>query len=159
MYFLLILFLIFTDTSLQAQNSYALEVFKDKRTLNILKDGKIFKSYQIALGGQPKGTKHFEGDQKTPEGQYFISGKNPHSQFHKSLRISYPNSGDQIHARVHKKNPGGDIMIHGLGKGFSHLGRSHVLYNWTLGCIAVTNQEIEEIYKLIPNNTPIYIYP
>lgn len=135
-------------------------VEKSKRLLHLFDyKGNPIKTYSIALGFDPLGPKIQEGDGKTPEGVYSISGKLPTSQFHLSLRISYPTPGEQKQARKLGVNPGGDIMIHGLGKKFSYLGARHRLRDWTLGCIAVTNEEIEEIYSAVGVGTSIKICP
>lgn len=158
-HWVLFLFILFISSGQASGNKYTLVVYKSKRVMHILKNNKVVKTYKIVLGGDPIGHKQFYGDQKTPEGTYKISGKNPNSQFHKSLRISYPSEKDKKYAQSQGKDAGGDIMIHGLGKSFSWLGKSHVLRDWTLGCIAVTNQEIEEIYNLIPVGAPITLHP
>lgn len=132
---------------------------KAKRELHLMKGTKILKTYKVALGGNPEGHKQFAGDKKTPEGLYKIVGHNPNSQFYKSLRISYPNGQDRSRAEKLGRSPGSDIMIHGLGKGFAYLGKLHTAYDWTLGCIAVTNEEIDEIYASVANGTPIEIRP
>jgi murein L,D-transpeptidase YafK len=132
-------------------------VIKSKRQMHLLREGKILKSYQISLGPNSRGHKQRQGDKKTPEGRYKICGRNPNSHYHKSLRISYPNAQDREQAKKRGVDPGGDIMIHGLGKKFGFLGKSHTLHDWTLGCIAVTNQEIEEIWKMVDVGTEISI--
>ena len=134
-------------------------VEKAARKLHLLRNGQIFKSYDISLGFSPVGHKQKEGDGKTPEGSYIISGRNPHSAYYLSLRISYPNARDRENARKRKVSPGGDIMIHGLPNRLPFLGKSHLLKDWTAGCIAVTNEEIAEIWSLVPDNTPIEIKP
>ena len=141
------------------QKADRIVVSKARRELLLLRDGKVIRSYRIALGVTPVGAKEREGDGKTPEGSYTISGRNPASKFHKSLRISYPAARDRERARRAGVNPGGDIMIHGLPNGQESLGAAHRDTDWTLGCIAVTNQEIEEIWRLVPNGTPIQIEP
>ena len=130
---------------------------KQKRTLSLIYKGKILKTYPVALGFSPNGHKECEGDGKTPEGNYFISSKNPYSTFYLSLKISYPNPKDILNAKNKGCAPGGDIMIHGLGKKFAKVGKLHLLKDWTLGCIAVTNEEIEEIYKATPVGTRVEI--
>lgn len=121
--------------------------------------GRTLKSYRVSLGGQPVGPKHQQGDHKTPEGDYFVDAKNPHSQFHMALHLSYPNAQDRAWARKAGVNPGGDVEIHGLGKGYGWIGPAQKLSDWTDGCIAVTNGEIEEIYKLISVGTRVEIRP
>jgi murein L,D-transpeptidase YafK len=134
-------------------------VHKQKRELHLMNGGKTLKIYKVALGGSPVGRKEVEGDQKTPEGVYKITAHNPRSQFYKSLRVSYPNESDRKRAAALKKSPGSDIMIHGLGDNFGFLGKAHRLSDWTLGCIAVTNEEIDEIYASVIDGTQIEILP
>ena len=135
-------------------------VYKAKREL-ITYDasGKEIHTYKVALGFTPEGAKHFEGDGKTPEGIYRIDGKNPNSQYHKNLGISYPNAADKAYAARRKKRPGGDIKIHGLGERFAYLGAAHRQHDWTWGCIALTNDEIDALYAATPIGTPIEIKP
>jgi murein L,D-transpeptidase YafK len=134
-------------------------VLKAERTMQLMSGKQVIKTYKIALGTQPVGAKQQQGDRKTPEGNYVINGKNPNSQFQRSLRISYPNGADRERAKKQKIDPGGDIMIHGIGKQFGWLGGLHRQTDWTWGCIAVTNEEVEEIWKLVPIGTPIEIRP
>ena len=134
-------------------------VVKKDRTLQLLKQGKVIKSYKVALGGNPVGPKTRQGDHKTPEGVYVLDSRNAHSQFHKSIHISYPNTHDLAAARARGVSPGGDIFVHGLPNGYGWVGPSHRLKDWTDGCIAVTNEEIEEIWNIVPNGTPIEIRP
>lgn len=134
-------------------------VEKSKRVLIVYQGDKLIKTYKIALGPNTKGHKEKEGDCKTPKGIYSIAAKNPYSQYHKSLKLSYPNKKDQQHAAKLGCSPGGYIMIHGLGKSFSWLGKGHYLRDWTLGCIAVTNEEIDEIYSSVAVGTKIKIKP
>ena len=134
-------------------------VLKSERTMKLYSHGKVVKEYKVALGGNPIGPKQMQGDGKTPEGNYTISGRNPHSQFHLSLRISYPNARDRAWARKQNVNPGGDIMIHGLAPAFAYLGALHRKTDWTDGCIAVTNEEIEEIWNLVKVGTRVEIKP
>ncbi|MFB3826152.1 MAG: murein L,D-transpeptidase family protein [Bryobacteraceae bacterium] len=134
-------------------------VNKAKRELLLYRGGNVIRSYKIALGNNPVGPKTRQGDGKTPEGNYSISGRNAASAFHKSLRVSYPNAADRERARRQGVNPGGDIMIHGLPNGQGFIGAAHRLTDWTNGCIAVTNAEIEEIWNLVPNGTPVEINP
>lgn len=134
-------------------------VEKAKRSLTLFRQGKILKTYAIALGTEPVGHKLQEGDGRTPEGVYRISGRNPQSKYHLSLRISYPNEADRESARKRGVSPGGDIMIHGLPNGSGALGAAHRLRDWTIGCIAVTNEEIKEIWDAVPDGTEIEIRP
>jgi murein L,D-transpeptidase YafK len=132
---------------------------KKARRLTLLRDSVVIRNFHIALGGNPEGPKTCQGDQRTPEGKYVVSGRNKKSQYHWSLRISYPNEADKAAARRLKCNPGGDIFIHGLPNGKGWIGKAHALHDWTLGCIAVTDQEIEDIWNLVPNGTAVEIRP
>ena len=134
-------------------------VNKAKRELLLMRRGAVLRTYRVALGRTPEGPKQRQGDGKTPEGSYTISGRNQRSAFHRSLRVSYPSAADLARARRERVDPGGDIMIHGLPNGRDAMGSAHVQSDWTEGCIAVTNDEIEEIWRLVPNGTPIRINP
>src|SRR4030095_584935 len=134
-------------------------VEKSKRTLSLLKEGQVFKTYRVSLGREPVGPKTEQGDEKTPEGDYLIDARNPHSQFHLSLRVSYPNAADRKQAKARGVDPGGLIMIHGLPNGFSDFGKTHLLLDWTDGCIAVTDSEIEEIWEAVKVGTKVRILP
>jgi len=132
---------------------------KNARRLMLISQGEVLKSYKIALGGNPIGPKERQGDNKTPEGTYVIDGRNKDSRFHLSLHISYPNERDKNRAKELGVSPGGDIMIHGIKNGFSWVGDAHTAVDWTKGCIAVTDEEIQEISKLAPNGTIVEIRP
>jgi murein L,D-transpeptidase YafK len=132
---------------------------KKERRLTLLSKGEVIKTYKIALGGDPVGPKVRQGDNKTPEGTYIIDSRNNNSEYHLSLHISYPNEKDRIRAKELGASPGGDIMIHGIKNGFAWVGASHSNIDWTNGCIAVTNDEMEEIFKLVPNGTIVEIRP
>jgi len=132
---------------------------KKERRLTLFSKGKVLKAYQIALGGNPDGPKERQGDNKTPEGAYVVDSRNKNSRYHLSLHISYPNDKDKKRARQLGVSPGGDIMIHGIKNGFSWAGDLHTEVDWTKGCIAVTDEEIEEIDKLVPNGTIVEIRP
>lgn len=134
-------------------------ILKAERTLRLYQAGKVLKTYRVALGGHPVGAKTRQGDGKTPEGLYKIDSRNAHSQFHLSLHVSYPNDEDRARARKLGVSPGGDIYIHGLPPAYAYLGSLHRQVDWTLGCVAVTDAEIEEIWKLVPNGTPVEIKP
>ena len=136
-----------------------IRINKSDRTLQIIKGDEVFKEYSIALGPNPKGHKTERGDGKTPEGNYIIDYRNPQSKYHLSLHISYPNETDKNNAIAKGKHPGGDIFIHGLPNKSFNWGRFHSLIDWTLGCIALTNEEIEELWRVCPNGTPIEILP
>ncbi|MEQ8244280.1 MAG: L,D-transpeptidase family protein [Fulvivirga sp.] len=130
-----------------------LVVHKSQRILELWSKNEIIKTYKISLGQNPVGHKEQEGDSKTPEGVYYINDKNPNSQFYLNLGISYPNANDKKNAA----NPGGDIKVHGLRNGIGFIGKLHRLLDWTDGCIAVTNAEIEELYRTVEIGTPIEI--
>jgi murein L,D-transpeptidase YafK len=134
-------------------------IVKSVRTMTLLSSSKVLKTYKVALGSVPVGPKRVEGDHKTPEGDYRIDAKNSHSQFHLSLHISYPSAADQQRARSQGLRPGGAVMIHGLATPFAYLGPLHRQTDWTDGCVAVTNAEIEEIWKLVPVGTRVEIRP
>ena len=131
----------------------SIEVHKSERRMYLLHGTQLLKVYDIHLGGNPVGPKQFEGDGKTPEGVYFITHRNARSAYHLSLGISYPNEADKANAAAQDKLPGGDIFIHGRNSGGSSRG------DWTVGCIAVTNRQIDEIYWMVNPGTPISIYP
>jgi len=129
-------------------------VRKEERKMYLLNGNRALKIYEIGLGGDPVGDKKVEGDRKTPEGGYHIDRRNPNSRYHLSLGISYPNDADRAEAKALGKEPGGDIFIHGQS-GWNK-GRGT---DWTAGCIAVTDDEIEEVYSMVRTGTPIYIAP
>ena len=134
-------------------------VLKKERTLELLSQGKIIKTYKVALGGEPAGPKARQGDHRTPEGSYILDRRNAHSQFYKSIHISYPSVADRAHAAKLHVSPGGDVFVHGLPNGYGWVGKEHRLKDWTDGCIAVTNEEMDEIWRALPDVTPIEIKP
>ena len=134
-------------------------VEKSARRLTLLHDTHVLKTYQIALGGSAIGHKEQEGDGRTPEGIYTIDFHKPDSDYHLALHISYPNETDRARAALRGVSAGSDIMIHGLRNGAGTIGAAHRLRDWTAGCIAVTDAEIEEIYRAVPDGTPIEIRP
>jgi len=134
-------------------------VNKSKREMLIYSKGNLLKTYKIALGKNPIGDKQFEGDDKTPEGFYFINDKNPNSSYHKNLGVSYPNANDSAEAKSFNKPVGGDIKIHGIRNYMGIIGKFHTLRDWTKGCIAVTDEEIDELFEHVPIGTPIQINP
>ncbi|MWB76966.1 L,D-transpeptidase family protein [Pseudooceanicola sp. 216_PA32_1] len=129
-------------------------VFKEQRKLYLMHHNTVLEAYDFGLGFAPSGHKQFEGDGRTPEGEYVIDRRNPNSQFHLSVGISYPNQADREFASSQGKSPGGDIFIHGRPKKYRNGVR-----DWTAGCIAVTDKEIEQIYAMVRDGTPISIYP
>ena len=134
-------------------------VLKSKRELQAYSNGQLIKTYTVSLGGNPIGDKEFEGDKRTPEGLYMINDKNPNSGYFKNLGISYPNSEDIVEANKINKPPGGEIKIHGLRNGLGIIGKFQRWMDWTLGCIALTNAELDELYNHTSIGTPIEIKP
>jgi murein L,D-transpeptidase YafK len=134
-------------------------VEKGKRTLTLFQMGVPVRTYKVALGKQPVGDKIKIGDNRTPEGVFFIDFKKPESKYYKSLHISYPDAAHAQRASKLGVLPGGDIMIHGLPAEFAKLGQEHRTYDWTEGCIALTNAEIDEIWRAIPMGAAIQIKP
>ena len=145
--------------AIQTRPADKILIEKKERRLTLISQGKILKTYKIALGGNPNGPKERQGDNKTPEGTYIIDSRNKDSRYHLSLHISYPNDKDKKRAKELGVPPGGDIMIHGIKNGFSWVGDFHTEVDWTKGCIAVTDEEIEEIDKLALNGTIVEIRP
>ena len=134
-------------------------VEKSARKLSIFSDGRELKSYRVALGRNPIGAKEQEGDMKTPEGVYWIDWRNPESDYHLSLHVSYPSEEDNVRAAERGVNAGFDIMIHGITNGSGWIGAFHRWHDWTAGCIALTDEEIDELYRVTPDWTPIEIRP
>jgi murein L,D-transpeptidase YafK len=134
-------------------------VYKHERRLVLLSQGKELRSYRVALGGEPNGPKTRQGDHRTPEGLYVLDSRNTSNHFYKAFHISYPSSKEIASARRLGVNPGGDIMLHGLPKEYAFVGKAQALHDWTDGCIAVSNEEMDEIWKLVRVGTPIEIKP
>jgi hypothetical protein len=136
----------------------SLIVYKSKRELLAYSNGQIIKTYKIAIGRNPNGAKEYEGDNKTPEGIYYINNKNPKSGYHKNLGISYPETKDIRRAKLLSKPTGGDVKIHGLRNDIGFVGKFHRWFS-TRGCIRVTNKEMDELYYATKTGTRIIIYP
>ena len=134
------------------QQADAIHVYKAQRRMDLLRGDQVIATYRIVLGGAPIGHKREQGDQRTPEGDYRITYRNARSRFHLSLRISYPDDTDRRQALARGVDPGGDIMIHGATPPGSRV-------DWTEGCIAVTNDEMDAIWQRVPVGTPIRIAP
>lgn len=132
-------------------------VRKSEKKMFLYQGGKILKEYSVIFGANPKGHKQQAGDERTPEGNYILDYKKNDSSFYKAIHISYPNKIDIENAKMRNVNPGGQIMIHGQKNGFSWLAFIAQQFNWTDGCIAVTNKEMDEIWSLVDENTPILI--
>ena len=139
-------------------------VQKSKNVLLLLRDGQVVRKYPISLGPNPRRHKRSEGDGRTPEGAYYISGRNPNSQFHLALQISYPNERDKLEASRRRVSPGGQIMIHGLPNNLpldlSPSATSAMMRrNWTQGCVGMTNEDIREVWRMVDDGTLVYIEP
>ncbi|MDQ0638091.1 murein L,D-transpeptidase YafK [Pedobacter sp. W3I1] len=134
-------------------------VKKSNRQLLAYSKQKLIKTYQISLGDSPVGHKEFEGDEKTLEGVYFINAKNPNSGYHKNLGVSYPNKEDSAKAKTLGKLPGGDIKIHGIRNKLGFIGKFQRLFDWTNGCMALTNNEVDELFYAVNIGTKIEIRP
>jgi murein L,D-transpeptidase YafK len=134
-------------------------VMKGEKRLYLLRDGEVVRSYRVALGRQPRGTKLYEGDGRTPEGRYVLDARNADSRFYRAFHVSYPNASDRARASALGQAAGGLIMIHGLPRERPAWGAEHWMYNWTTGCIAVTDREMDEIWESVEVGTPIEIRP
>ena len=132
-------------------------VDKSARTLAVYAGGRLVRAYRgVQLGDAPEGHKRFEGDERTPEGRYTIDARNPASAYHLSLHISYPNPADRAYALQRGRSPGGEIFIHGQP---NWLPAGRLPGDWTDGCIALSNAEIELLWQVVPDGTPIEIRP
>ncbi len=137
----------------------SLIVEKSLRRLTLFSGGLPVRTFDVALGQKPVGAKEQIGDFRTPEGLYAIDGRNPFSRYHKGLHISYPNAADLARAQTMGVTAGGDVMIHGLPNGEGAIGSDHRAYDWTNGCVAVTDDEIDELWNEVPVGTPVRIKP
>jgi murein L,D-transpeptidase YafK len=153
------LFSIPTQPQTPVQKADSILILKKDHVMELLANGKVIHTYKVALGRGGLAPKQREGDALTPEGHYVIDARNEASAYHRALHISYPNAGDRTRAAKQGVAPGGAIMIHGLPNGMGWIGSSQHLYDWTLGCVAVTDSEIEEIWNLVPIGTPVEIRP
>lgn len=135
----------------------AIVIHKAQHTMSLFSGGHVLRTYAVSLGRGGLGAKTREGDNLTPEGHYRIEGRNPRSAYHLSLRISYPDASDAAGAAARGEKPGGDIMIHGIRNGLGWIGTFHRWADWTAGCIAVTDAEIKEIWRVVPDGTPVQI--
>lgn len=153
------MFLLFSENPLPpGVGADRLVVDKQAHRLTLFNHNRPLKSYPIALG-RASGPKERQGDGRTPEGEYVIDGRNAKSRYYRSLHISYPSAGQRRQARERGWSPGGDIMIHGLPPQWAWVGRWHSLLDWTRGCIAVSNRQMDELWRAVPLNTPIEIRP
>ena len=145
--------------SLAPANVDRLVVKKSARKLFLFEGEKLLRSYSVALGKNPVGHKERRGDLRTPEGRYLLDWRNPQSRFYRSIHISYPNESDRRRAATKGVHPGGDIMLHGVPARYRDDQEFIIGINWTEGCIAVTNEAMDEIWSLVADNTPIEILP
>jgi len=160
---LIVLALIFGKVPLARANDFPVAdrvvVDKGNRKLHLLKEGAPFRTFDIALGFAPEGDKEEEGDQKTPEGEYMLDGRNPDSDYFLSIHVSYPNASDRASARKKGVNPGGQIMIHGQPNIPNYSTAYYAREDWTNGCIAVSNSDMIDIWLMTPDDVPIQIIP
>jgi murein L,D-transpeptidase YafK len=133
-------------------------VHKSARRMDLLNGTEVLRSYRVSLGLQPQGHKEREGDFRTPEGRYYLTQRNPRSDYFLSIQVSYPNDRDLKYAKANGWEPGGAIMIHGMPNRLKH-DPDYYTRDWTDGCIAVSNSDMVEIWLLTNNNTPIDILP
>ncbi len=161
MRYIFLIFLLLSSWSISAQGTDIDHVLVKKSELKmyLISNGVKIKEYSIALGANPKGHKEKEGDERTPEGKYLLDYKKSDSSFYKAIHISYPNEEDKAKAKEKGVNPGGLIMIHGQKNGLGWLSWLSQNFNWTNGCVAVTNSEMDEIWNLVKAGTPIEILP
>ena len=137
----------------------SIAIHKADHQLLVFRNNRLLKIYPVQLGQTPVGAKHYAFDQKTPEGWYYISGKRPKYEYHKGLEISYPSAEDVIRAKKAGRLPGDGILIHGLPNSVPHPGPDRFVNDWTLGCIAMRNEMIDELFEHVDVNTPIFITP
>ncbi len=157
--FLLTLLLAVYSPAYSGEKADRVVVEKSKRVLHLYKTGKLLVSYKIALGGEPVGAKQQQGDNKTPEGHYILDFKKPDSAYYKAIHISYPSAQDKENAGKLGVSPGGDVMIHGQPNGYGWAAGMTQQFDWTLGCIALTNEDMEAVWQAVDAGTPIEIKP
>lgn len=155
----MIIFILLPAFCLGQEKADSVVVVKSEAKLYLMKKRKVFKEFRAAFGANPKGHKQQQGDERTPEGEYILDYKNANSHYYKSIHISYPNAEDKKQARKRKVNPGGAIMIHGQKNGYGWLWFVTQRFNWTDGCIGVSNRAMDEIWRAVDIGTPIEIKP
>jgi len=158
-FLIVIIFLIIPNSTFAIDKANMVLVIKSESKLFLKKNDKVLKEYHVVFGANPKGHKLQEGDERTPEGKYILDYKKNDSSFYKAIHISYPNENDKHRARKYGVNPGGFIMIHGQKNKFGWLSWFAQRFNWTDGCIAVSNSEMDEIWQAVDIGTPIEIKP
>jgi murein L,D-transpeptidase YafK len=157
--FITICLLLISNFIFGAEKADMVLVVKSQSKLYLIKNNKVFREYRVAFGANPKGPKHQEGDERTPEGRYILDYKKADSAFYKAIHISYPNAEDKKRAKKLGINPGGLIMIHGQKNGFGWFSWITQHFNWTDGCIALSNRAMDEIWESVDVGTPIKIEP
>ncbi|MEJ2039455.1 MAG: L,D-transpeptidase family protein [Desulfosarcinaceae bacterium] len=157
--FIAICLLLISNLAFGAEKADIVVVVKSQARLYLMKNGKVLREYSVTFGANPNGPKQQEGDERTPEGRYILDYKKADSAFYKAIHISYPNESDKKRAKKLGVNPGGLIMIHGQKNGFGWLALITQHFNWTDGCIAVTNSAMDAIWESVDVGTPIEIKP
>ena len=156
---IVLLLILQTPTGASAQKADGVLVIKREKLLYLMSKGERFASIPVTFGAEPVGHKQMQGDERTPEGHYTLTYKNPKSKFYKSIHISYPNARDRENARRLGVDPGGDIMIHGLGKDWEWAASLAPFFFWTNGCIALSNRDMDLVWEAVDSGTPIEIRP
>ena len=151
--------LLFSGLAYSDQTADSVLVVKSESRLYLYHEGKELTSFKVAFGSNPEGHKQQQGDERTPEGRYVLDYKNPNSKYYKSIHISYPNAQDRQNARKRGVNPGGEIMIHGQPNGYGGFSTIVQLFNWTNGCIALSNPDMDVVWDAVKPGTPIEIRP
>jgi murein L,D-transpeptidase YafK len=152
-------FLLWSGVAFSEQKADLVLVKKNESRLYLIREGKTFASFRASFGSNPKGHKQKQGDGRTPEGRYVLDYKNSGSRYHRSIHISYPNAKDREDARKRGVDPGGDIMIHGQRNGWEWLAPIAQLFDWTNGCIALSNPDMDRVWEAVDAGTPIEIKP
>lgn len=155
----LLLVTLFSNALSAVEKADLVLVEKGKSELSLLRSGQVIAKYHVVFGADPVGHKLQEGDNKTPEGRYMLDFKKPNSAYYKAFHVSYPNSNDVERARAAGVSPGGNIMVHGQKNGFGWAAAIAQEFNWTQGCIAMTNEDMDAMWLLVDAGTPIEIKP
>jgi murein L,D-transpeptidase YafK len=153
------LIVMFSPAAFAIEKASRVVVIKSERTLGLYSGDRLIQQFAVTFGANPKGHKQREGDERTPEGRYILDFKNPNSAFHKSIRVSYPNAEDLDNAQRRNVNPGGAVMIHGQKNGFEWASFIMQHVNWTDGCIALSNKDMDKVWEAVDAGTPIEIKP
>jgi murein L,D-transpeptidase YafK len=156
---ILVTLLVFAGSAYGEQKADQVLVEKGESRLHLIREGEVFASFPVAFGGNPKGHKQQQGDERTPEGEYILDYKNANSSYYKSIHISYPNAQDRENARKRGVNPGGDIVIHGQKNGWGRFSFIAQRFNCTRGCVALSNNDMDAVWEAVDAGTPIEIRP